>query len=91
MMIRYKRFCAEVTPNRQQRKSDNGRMQECDGFAVSIYADIEKRLLLEQIQITVGYELLTGDDSDIEQFVKDYIDSEQKEYYRMIEKTEGYV
>lgn len=90
MMIRYKRFCAEITPKKQQRKTNDGRMLECDGFAVIIYADTEKKLLLEQINIAVGYELLTGDDADIEQFVKDYIDSEEKEYCRILDESEGY-
>lgn len=68
-----------ITQKMQKREPDNGRMQECDGFTVSIYADIEKKPLLEQIQIAVGYELMTGDEADIEQFLKDYIDCEIKE------------
>ena len=75
MEIRYKRFFAEVRPSGNQ-------------FEVRIYTDIAQKSLLEYFSITIGQELLTGDDSDIEQFVKDYIDSEIKALRKLADETE---
>ena len=78
MEIRYKRFIAVFMPI-------------CKGFIVSIYADTEQKPLLEEIRIAVGRELLTGDETDVIQFVKDYIDSEIKALRKLMDETEGYV
>ena len=75
MEIRYKRFIAEV------RQSGNQ-------FEVRIYTDNVQKSLLEYFSITIGRELLNGDDSDIEQFVKDYIDSEIKALRKLADETE---
>ena len=75
MEIHYKRFVAEVRPNGNQ-------------FEVRIYTDNVQKSLLEYFSIAIGRELLNGDDSDIEQFVKDYIDSEIKALRKLADETE---
>ena len=75
MEIRYKRFITEVRPNGNQ-------------FEIRIYTDNVQKSLLEYFSIEIGRELLTGDDLDIEQFVKDYIDSEFTALRKLADETE---
>lgn len=78
MEVHYKRFVTETKPVDHQHE-------------VRIYADTEQKPLLDEFTITVGKELLIGNDPEINQFVKDYINSEIKELRKLADEEEGYV
>ncbi len=81
----YHGFYIKINPLKNiQREKKDGTVTECDGFQIKIFSDSSKVILLDSFTAAVGYEILKNDISDAEEFVRDVVEAEEKEYLRMV-------
>ncbi|MCM1008363.1 MAG: hypothetical protein NC485_10615 [Ruminococcus flavefaciens] len=84
--MKYKGFFVKITPdNNLHREDKNGEIVNCDGFTIEVFSDESEKLEIDVFSAAVGFELLKNSLDEAIQFAKDYIDSEEKEYCRMID------
>ena len=87
--MKYKGFYVKMTPCRElQREDKNGNVVICDGFNIEVFIDKSEETEIDIFSAAVGHEILDSTAEEAEQFVKDYIDSEEKEYKRLAEEYE---
>lgn len=85
--MKYKGFFVKITPDKNlSRENKNGEIVACEGFTVEVFADESERLEIDVFSAAVDFELLNNNIEEAEQFAKDYIDCEEKEYQRMIDE-----
>lgn len=85
--MKYKGFFVKITPDKNLSREDkNGEIVACEGFTIEIFADESKKLMMDIFSAAVDFELLQNSIEEVEQFAKDYIDCEEKEYQRMIDE-----
>lgn len=85
--MRYKGFYVKITPDTDLHREDkNGDDVHCKGFKIEVFADDSEKLEIDVFLAAVGFELLNNRLEEAEQFAKDYIDCEEKEYGRMLEE-----
>ncbi|MCM1008872.1 MAG: hypothetical protein NC485_13330 [Ruminococcus flavefaciens] len=85
--MKYKGFFVKITPDKNLlRENKNGKIIACEGFTIEIFADESERLKIDVFSAAVDFELLNNSIEEAEQFAKDYIDCEEKEYRRMIDE-----
>ncbi|WP_337484818.1 hypothetical protein [Porcipelethomonas sp.] len=53
---------------------------------VPIFSDSSEEIPVDAFTAAVGFEILNNSVQDAEQFAKDVIDSEEKEYLRLLEE-----
>ena len=81
----YHGFYIKISPLKNiQREKKDGTVTECDGFQIEIFSDSSEEILLDSFTAAVGYEILKNDISDAEEFVRDVVEAEEKEYLRMV-------
>lgn len=84
--MRYKGFYVKITPDTDLHREDkDGNDIRCKGFTIEVFADESERIEIDVFSAAVDFELLSNSLEEAEQFVKDYIDCEEKEYCRIIE------
>ena len=89
--MKYKGFYVKMTPCRDlQREDKNGNIGICEGFNIDVFIDESEETEIDILSAAVGYEILDSTAEEAEQFVKDYIDSEEKEYIKMLEEFVGH-
>ncbi len=83
----YHGFYVKITPleNIQGEKKD-GSITACNGFQIEIFSDRSENIPVDVFTAAVGFEILTDSITNAEQFAKDVIDSEEKEYLKMLEE-----
>ena len=87
--MKYKGFYVKMTPCRDlQREDKNGNIVICEGFNIEVFIDESEETEIDIFSAAVGHEILDSTAEEAEQFVKDYIDSEKKEYKRLVEEYE---
>ena len=75
--MKYRGFFVKITSDKNLlRKNKNGEKVTCEGFKIEIFSDESERLEIDVFSAAV----------DFEQFAKDYIDCEEKEYQRMLDE-----
>lgn len=85
--MKYKGFFVKITPDTNLlRENKNGEIVACEGFTIEVFSDESEKLEIDVFSAAVDFELLQNSREEAVQFAKDYIDSEEKEYVRMIEK-----
>ena len=85
--MKYKGFFVKITPDKNlSRKNKNGKIVACEGFTIEVFADESERLAIDVFSAAVDFELLKNSIEEAEQFAKDYVDCEEKEYQRMIDE-----
>lgn len=85
--MKYKGFWVKITPDKNlSRENKNGEIVTCEGFKVEVFVDESERLAIDVFSAAVDFELLNNSLDEVEQFIKDYIDCEEKEYQRMIDE-----
>ncbi len=85
--MKYKGFFVKITPDKNlSREDNNGELVACDGFTIEVFSDESEKLEIDVFSAAVDFELLKNSLEETVQFTKDYIDSEEKEYCRMIEE-----
>lgn len=85
--MKYKGFHVKITPDSDLLREDkDGNDVRCEGFTIEVFADESEQLEIDIFSATVDFELLENSFEEAEQFAKDYIDCEEKEYCRMIDE-----
>ena len=85
--MKYKGFFVKITPDKNlSRENKDGEIVVCEGFTIEVFADESEKLEIDVYSAAVGFELLQNSLEEAVQFAKDYIDSEEKEYCRMVEE-----
>lgn len=84
--MRYKGFYVKISPDTDLHREDkDGNDVRCNGFTVEVFADKSEKLEIDVFSAAVDFELLEDSISEAEQFAKDYIDCEEKEYKRIMD------
>ncbi len=85
--MKYKGFWIKITPdNNLLREDKNSRIINCEGFTIEVFADESEKVEIDVFSAAVDFELLQNSLDEAVQFAKDYIDSEEKEYQRMLDE-----
>ena len=85
--MKYKGFFVIITLNKNLSREDkNDEIIACDGFIIEFFSDESEKLEIDVFSAAVNFELLNNIFEEAVQFAKDYIDSEEKEYQRMIDE-----
>ena len=83
----YHGFYVKITPlEKIQREKKDGSITLCDGFQIEIFSDRAEEIPVDEFTAAVGFEILNSSAEDVEQFATDVIDSEEKEYLRLLEE-----
>ncbi|MEE0185038.1 MAG: hypothetical protein U0I40_01165 [Oscillospiraceae bacterium] len=85
--MKYKGFFVKITPDEYlPREDDNGEIVACEGFKIEVFADESENVEIDIFTAAVNFELVKNSLNEVEQFAKDYIDCEEKEYQRMLDE-----
>lgn len=85
--MRYKGFYVKITPDTDLHREDkDGEIVKCNGFTIEVFSDETERFKIDSFSAAVDFELLKNSLDEAEQFAKDYIDCEEKEYQRMLDE-----
>lgn len=88
--MKYKGFFVKITPdNYLPRENEDGEIVACEGFRIEVFADESEEVGIDVFSAAVDFELLKNSIDEAEQFAKDYIDCEEKEYQRMMDEFNG--
>ena len=79
--MRYKGYVVRITPADNLKRTDElGRETTCEGFRFEVFRDKEMTDLLDEFSAAVGYEILENNLEEAEQFAKDTIICEEKQF-----------
>lgn len=85
--MKYKGFFVKITlDDYLPRENENGEIVACEGFRIEVFADESEKVEIDIFTAAVDFELVKKSINEAEQFAKDYIDCEEKEYQRMIDE-----
>lgn len=88
--MKYKGFFVKITPdNYLPRENEDGEIVACEGFRIEVFADESEEVEIDIFFAAVDFELMKNSIDEAEQFAKDYIDYEEKEYQRMLDEFNG--
>ncbi len=88
--MKYKGFFVKITPDTNlSRENKNGKIIACEGFTIEIFSDESEKVEIDIFSAAVDFELLKNSLEEAAQFAMDYIDSEEKEYCRMLDEFNG--
>ncbi len=89
--MKYKGFFVRITPdNYLPRENEDGEIVAYEGFRIEVFADESENIEVDIFSAAVDFELVKNSLNEAEQFAKDYIDCEEKEYQRMIDEYNDY-
>ncbi len=90
--MKYKGFWVKITPDKNlSRENKNGKIVACEGFTIEVFVDESEKFEIDVFSAAVDFELLKNSLDEAEQFAKDYIDCEEKEYQRIIDEFDKYL
>ena len=85
--MKYKGFYVKITPDTDLHREDkDGNDICCNGFTIEVFSDESEKIEIDVFSAAVDFELLNNSCEEAEQFTKDYIDCEEKEYCRIIDE-----
>ena len=85
--MKYKGFFVKITPDEYlPRENEDGEIVACEGFRIEVFADESENIEVDIFSAAVDFELVKNSLEEAEQFAKDYIDCEEKEYQRMLDE-----
>lgn len=85
--MKYKGFFVKITSDKNlSREDENGEIVACEEFKIEVFSDESEKLEIDVFSAAVGFELVKNSLDEAEQFAKDYVDCEEKEYRRMIDE-----
>lgn len=88
--MKYKGFFVKITPDDYlPREDEDGEIVACEGFRIEVFSDGSENIEIDIFTAAVDFELLKNSINEAEQFAKDYIDCEEKEYQRMLNEFNG--
>lgn len=86
----YHGFYVRITPLKNILREDkDGNFVHCDGFEITIFSDESKTFKISSFTAAVGFEIINDSIQEAEQFAKDVIDSEEKEYIKILGDSTG--
>ena len=81
--MKYKGFYIRIMPyNEIKRVDKKGRDVLCKGFRIQVFEDETERVEIDNFSAAVGFEILENSFAEAEQFAKDFVDCEGKEYIK---------
>lgn len=84
--MKYNGFYVKISPDSDLLREDkDGNDIRCKGFTIEVFADESEKLEIDVFSAAVDFELLESSISEVEQFAKDYVDCEEKEYKRIMD------
>lgn len=90
--MKYKGFFVKITTdNYLPREDEEGEIVACEGFRIEVFADESENVKIDVFSAAVDFELVKNSLAEAEQFAKDYIDCEEKEYQRMLDEFDKYL
>lgn len=90
--MKYRGFFVKITPDKNLlRENKNGEKVTCEGFTIEVFADESEEVGIDVFSAAVDFELLKNGLDEAEQFAKDYVDCEEKEYQRMLDEFDKYL
>lgn len=85
--MKYKGFFVKITPDEYlPRENEDGEIVACEGFKIEVFSDEFEEVEIDIFSAAVDFELMKNSLDEVEQFAKDYIDCEEKEYCRMLDE-----
>ena len=69
-----------------QREKKDGSIAFCSGFQIEIFSDSSEEIPVNAFTAAVGFEILNNSVQEVKQFAIDVIESEEKEYLRLLEE-----
>lgn len=88
--MKYKGFFVKITPDKCiPREDKDGNIVACKGFTIEVFSDESEEVEIDVFSAAVDFELMKNSFEEAEQFAKDYIDCEEKEYQRMLDEFNG--
>ena len=85
--MKYKGFFVKITPdNYLPRETENVEVVAGEGFRIEVFADESEEVEIDIFSAAVDFELNKNSIDEAEQFAKDYIDCEEKEYQKILEE-----
>ena len=85
--MKYKGFFVKITPdNYLPRKTEDGEIVAGEGFRIEVFTDESEEVEIDIFSAAIDFELIKNSIDEVEQFAKDYIDCEEKEYQRMLDE-----
>ena len=85
--MKYKGFFVKITPDEYLPREDkDGEIVAGEVFRIEVFADESEKVEIDIFSAAVDFELIKNSIDEAEQFAKDYIDCEKKEYQRMLEE-----
>ena len=88
--MKYKGFWVKITPDKNLSREDkDGKIVACEGFRIEVFSDESENVKIDVFSAAVDFELVKNNINEAEQFAKDYIDCEEKEYQRMLDEFNG--
>ena len=85
--MKYKGFFVKITPdNYLPRETENVEIITGEGFRIEVFADESEEVEIDIFSAAVDFELNKNSIDEAEQFAKDYIDCEEKEYQKILEE-----
>ena len=85
--MKYKGFFVKITPdNYLPRETEDGEIVAGEGFRIEVFADESENVEIDIFTAAIDFELLKNSLEEAEQFAKDYIDCEEKEYQRILDE-----
>ena len=77
----------KITPdNYLPRETENVELIAGEGFRIEVFTDESEKVEIDMFSAAVDFELIKNSIDEAEQFAKDYIDCEEKEYQRMLDE-----
>ena len=85
--MKYKGFFVKIIPdNYLPRETENVEIIAGEGFRIEVFTDESEKVEIDIFSAAVDFELIKNSIDEAEQFAKDYIDCEEKEYRRMLDE-----
>ncbi len=85
--MKYKGFFVKITPdNYLPRETEDGEIVAGEGFRIEVFTDESEEVEIDIFSAAFDFELIKNSIDEAEQFAKDYIDCEEKEYQRLLEE-----
>ena len=79
--MKYKGYWITIVPADDIRRTDElGRETTCEGFRIKVFKDKGKTELFDEFSAAVGHEILENSVEEAEQFAKDTIICEEKQF-----------
>lgn len=89
--MKYKGFYIRIVPDKEIKRVDKkGKEVLCEGFMIQVFEDETEQVEIDNFSVAVGFEILENSLAEAEQFAKDYVDCERKEYCSAIDDLKKY-